>query len=74
MGVAENRKKRSGWGGARAKAGRKKQFEERVPITFDDEVATRDQLDAIAAAEGVTRAEIIRRAIRHYLKTHEQIW
>lgn len=66
MAVAAESAKR---GGRRPGSGRKRRFEERVKICFDVSQETRDQLDALAAQLGKTRADLIRDTLWHLLKT-----
>ena len=67
MGVAQRSKQR---GGRREGSGRKKRFEDRVTICFEEALETRDQLDTLAAKLDTTRSDLIRAAIQDLLKTH----
>ena len=58
---------KNGYGGAREGTGPKPVFESRVRITFDEEQAIRDRLDDVAKAQGFSRADVVRQAVKEYL-------
>ncbi len=64
--VARGRK--SGWGGARPGAGRKRIVKEPERIAVDFEKPDLDALRALAERRGNSVADLIRRAVGQYLK------
>ena len=62
------RKRKSGWGGARPGAGRKRIVKEPERIAVDFEKPDLDALRALAESRGKSVADLIRRAVGQYLR------
>jgi len=67
--VAVSRKK-SGRGGARPGAGRKRIVQDPVRLAIDHERADVEALEEIAEHRGVSVASLIRKAVQVYVKRH----
>ncbi len=62
------RERKSGWGGARPGAGRKRIVKEPERIAVDFEKPDLDALRALAESRGKSVADLIRRAVGQYLR------
>ncbi len=62
------RERKSGWGGARPGAGRKRIVKEPERIAVDFEKPDLDALRALAERRGNSVADLIRRAVGQYLR------
>jgi len=65
--VMAARKIKGTWGGWRPGAGRKPIFEEHADRTIRFERAELEALEAVAAEEGVTTSDVVRRLVRAYI-------
>jgi len=61
------RKTKGTWGGRRPGAGRKPIFEEHADRTIRFERAELEALEALAAEEGVSTSDVVRRLVRAYV-------
>ena len=66
-GAVATRKPKGTWGGWRPGAGRKPIFEEHADRTIRFERAELEALEALAADEGVTTSDLVRRLVRAYI-------
>ncbi len=69
--VAVSRKK-SGRGGARPGAGRKRIVQDPVRLAIDHERADVEALEQIAERRGVSVASLIRKAVQSYVQRHRR--
>jgi hypothetical protein len=59
---------RRGWGGSRPGAGRKPTLKSPKSLTLDLEGADAEALAELASERGVSVAELVRRAVKNYLR------
>ena len=65
--VVAARKTKGTWGGWRPGAGRKPVFEKHADRTIRFERSDLEALEALAADEGVTASDLVRRLVRAYI-------
>ncbi len=61
-------RKQTGWGGAREGAGRKRVLKDRRRVGVDLEGPDFQRVKALAAKRGISISEVVREAVRAYLK------
>ena len=67
-GRVARRKKKGGRGGRRPGAGRKPELSDPVSVTLDLDRSEAEALDSIAAEQSVSRASLVRAAVRTFLR------